>query len=142
MKTPFSIILITLALLVGCSDQKKSAVDELKDNVMAVHDEVMPKMGDIMKYKKQLNNRIDELVDDGAEENAEKIAELKKAVDNLDNSHKDMMNWMHQFNSNFDDMVEDEIMKYLNEQMKKIENVANTTNAALKNAEEILSKWI
>jgi len=140
MKTPFSIILITLALLVGCSDQKKSAVDELKDNVMAVHDEVMPKMGDIMKYKKQLNNRIDELVDDGAEENAEKIAELKKAVDNLDNSHKDMMNWMHQFNSNFDDMVEDEIMKYLNEQMKKIENVANTTNAALKNAEEILSK--
>lgn len=140
MKIPISIIFITIFLFAACSKQKKSAVDELKEKVMAVHDEVMPKMGDIMKYKKQLNKRIDELVETGAKENAEKIAELHKAVEKLDNSHEDMMNWMHQYNSNFEDMVEDEIMKYLKGQMEKIESVANTTNTALKNAEEILSK--
>ena len=86
MKIPISIIFITIFLFAACSEQKKSAVDELKEKVMAVHDEVMPKMGDIMKYKKQLNKRIDELLDAGAEENAEKIAELKNAVENLDNS--------------------------------------------------------
>ena len=140
MKTSIILVFVTLIFTFACNEKKKNAVEELKEKVFAVHDEIMPKMGDIMRYKKQLNKRIDDLNDAGADENAEKITELKKVVEELDSSQEGMMNWMHEFNSNFDDMVEDQILKYLNDQMTKIENVAKATNKALNDAEEILSK--
>ena len=91
-------------------------------------------------YKKQLNNKIDKLLEAGVDENSEEIIKLKKAVGELENSHEGMMNWMHQFNVNFDGMVEAEILEYLNDQMTKIKNVAKETNAALRKAEELLAK--
>jgi hypothetical protein len=140
MKTLIPAFLISLLIFTACGEQKKSAKDLLYDKVMAVHDEVMPKMDDISKYKKQLKDKIAELDAAGSEVNAVKIEELKKAFEGLENSHDDMMGWMHQFDSNFDGMVEKEIMGYLNNQMKKIETVGKTTNDALKYAEQILAQ--
>jgi methylthioribose-1-phosphate isomerase len=106
---------------------------------MAVHDEIMPKMGDIMKYKKQLKAKIDALTEAGQEENEAKIAELTKAVDDLENSHEEMMNWMREFDNDFEGMVQQEVMDYLKDQMTKIENVGKITNTAIKNAQELLT---
>ena len=131
-------VFLMVLIFVSCGEQKKSAKDQLKEKVMAVHDEIMPKMGDIMKYKKELNVKINELTQIGADENADEIDQLKKGVTDLDNSHDEMMGWMHQYNNDFEGMVEKEVMDYLNDQMKKIEDVAKTTNAALKTAEELL----
>jgi len=127
-------------MFASCGEQKKSAKDELYDKVMAIHDEIMPKMGDIMKYKKQLNKKLDKLTEEGADANADKIAELTKAVADLDNSHKEMMNWMHGFDPDFEGKVKEELMQYLKDQQKKIESVGELTNRALKNAEELLAK--
>ena len=54
MKPTISLLLLLVMMLASCGEQKKSAKDELYDKVMAVHDEIMPKMGAIMKYKKQI----------------------------------------------------------------------------------------
>ena len=139
MKTILPVFLLTFLFMSSCGDKKQSAQDVLKDKVMAVHDEIMPKMGDIMKYKKELNAKIKALTEAGAEENTDQIDEHKKAVEGLENSHEGMMNWMHQYNSNFEDKVQEELMAYLNDQMMKIEDVAKTTNSALKKAEELLA---
>ena len=93
-----------------------------------------------MKYKKQLNEKIDQLIEEGADANADKIAELKVAVADLDNSHKEMMNWMHGFDPDFEGKVKEDVMKYLKDQQNKIESVGELTNCALKNAEELLAK--
>ena len=140
MKHATPLFLIVLLIFSSCDEQKKSAKDELYEKVMAVHDEIMPKMGPIMKYKKQLNEKIDTHIKEGAETNADKIAELTQAIADLDNSHEVMMNWMHGFDNDFEGMVNEEIMKYLNDQKKKIEQVGELTNRALKNAEELLAK--
>lgn len=140
MKHTTPLFLIVLLIFSSCDEQKKSAKDELYEKVMAVHDEIMPKMGPIMKYKKQLNEKIDTHIKEGAETNADKIAELTQAIADLDNSHEVMMNWMHGFDNDFEGMVNEEIMKYLNDQKKKIEQVGELTNRALKNAEELLAK--
>ena len=139
MKTILSLSLITAILLVSCGEKKKEAKDELYDKVMAVHDEIMPKMGDIMKLKKQLQEKIDEL-SSGTEIDSTKIDELEQAIAELDNSHEEMMGWMRQFDNDFEGMVNEEIMKYLDGQMEKIEKVGQVTNAALKNAEEKLAE--
>ncbi len=138
MKHLSPLFLILLFVFASCGEKKKSDIDQLLDTVMAGHDEIMPKMGDIMKYKKQLKEKIDLLTAESAEVNADKIAELNKAIDNLETSHEEMMNWMHGFDSNFEGKVEEEVIKYLNTQKEKIETVGEMTNSALKNAEEIL----
>jgi len=140
MKIFFSVFLIVSSILiVSCSEKQKEAKDELYDKVMAVHDEIMPKMGDIMKFKKQLQEKIDAL--SAAEEvNSAKISELEQAIADLDNSHDEMMGWMRQFDNDFEGMVNEDIMKYLNDQMGKIKKVGEVTNAALKQAEEMLEE--
>ena len=139
MKTILSLSLFTVIFLVSCGEKKKEAKDELYDKIMAVHDEVMPKMGDIMKLKKQLQEKIDELSSE-TEIDSAKIDELEQAIADLENSHEEMMGWMRQFNNDFEGMVNEEIMKYLDGQMDKIEKVGQVTNAALKNAEEKLAE--
>ena len=135
MKTILSLTLLTLVLMLSCEKKQKEAKDVLYDKVMEVHDEIMPKMGDIMKYKKQLKSKMDALAEN-AEVNAEKIGKLKLAIANLDNSHEEMMRWMREFDPDFEGMVSEEIIKYLDDQKTKIEQVGLVTNAALKNAEE------
>ena len=139
MKKFLPILLIAFAIVTGCGEKKEDAQKALLDKVMEVHDEVMPLMNDIMKYKKELNAKIDELANSAKEDKEAKIAELKKAVEDLENSHEGMLDWMRQFNSNFEGKVEEEVMSYLNDQMSKIESVGKETNAALKKAEELLA---
>ncbi len=141
MKSLFPIfLLLTIISVVSCGEKKKSAKDLLYDKVIAIHDEIMPKMGDIMKYKKQLSQKMDTLIAEGADQNVESIESLKKTVKDLEISNDEMMNWMHQFNPEFEDMTEKEIMDYLNDQKTKIEKVGKTTSEALTNAEKLLNK--
>jgi uncharacterized protein YoxC len=139
MKNILSLTLLTLIWMMSCEEKKKEAKDVLYDQVMEVHDEIMPKMGDIMKYKKQLKSKVDALAEN-AEVNSEKIGELQQAITDLDNSHEEMMAWMREFNPDFEGMVSEEIMKYLVEQKAKIERVGKETYAALKQAEELLNE--
>ena len=140
MKTYLHLFFITVFLLVSCGDDQKEAQDKLLDKVMVVHDEIMPKMGAIMKYKKQLKAKIDELTAEGKEDNEARIAELKEAIESLDNSHEGMMNWMREFDTDFEGKVEEDVMSYLNGQMAKIEEVGKMTNLALKKAEDLLKE--
>ena len=140
MKSTISLTILAFLFITSCGEPKKNTKDQMYDKVMAVHDEVMPKMGDIMKYKKQLQTKIDELIAAGQEENEAKIAELEKAIENLDNSHEGMMNWMRQFDNDFEGKVEEEVMKYLTDQMTKIESIGKMTNTAIANAEQLLAE--
>jgi uncharacterized protein YoxC len=137
MKKTLTFTLMTLIWLMSCDEKKKETKDVLYDQVMEVHDEIMPKMGDIMKYKKQLKIKMEELAAD-PEMNAEKIEKVKQAITELDNSHEDMMAWMREFNPDFEGMVTEEVMQYLNEQKVKIEQVGKETYAALNSAEELI----
>jgi hypothetical protein len=125
-------------LLVACEEKPKET-DVLYKKVMEVHDEIMPKMGDIMKLKKQLKEKLAEL-DTATEIDRAKIDDIERAIADLDNSHEEMMGWMRQFDRDFEGMVNEEILKYLNDQKGRIEKVGQVTNAALQNAKEQLAE--
>lgn len=135
----FTFYLYFLFLFASCVEQKKNAQDALLDNVMENHDEIMEKMGEIMNYKRQLTKKMSALVAEREEVNIDKISELKNAIESLENSHDEMMNWMHGFSGDFKEMTKNEILEYLNNQKRKIEQVGIATNKALKNAEELLA---
>lgn len=138
MKTILPILFIALLFAVSCTKDKPSAQDVLYDEVIAAHDEIMVKMGDIMKYKKQVNGKLDKLIEAGGDSTS--INELKKTIEDLETSHDEMMNWMHGFSNDFESKTEEEIMKYLNDQKQKIEAVGKMTNQALERAEKNLEE--
>jgi hypothetical protein len=93
--------------------------DALYDEVMKIHDEVMPKMEDIYKMKEELKKQIAEaptMVEEKRKEIENKIAALETAS-------KGMMDWMHDFNPPADSLGEEVVREYLEGQMEKVKKV-------------------
>ncbi len=91
----------------------------LYDQVMDVHDEVMPKVGEIMKLKRELQEKIATSPDMVAE----RKAELEQIISNLDSASQAMMNWMHEFNPLPDTVDQEKAREYLESEMERIRKV-------------------
>lgn len=96
-----TILLAILATLAACN-KDADKVQELEKEVLAIHDDVMPQMDNIMSLKSQLAKKIqsmDSLQNEGVSSNT--IAQERiKAVDlnqKLNESDKQMMEWMHAY---------------------------------------------
>lgn len=104
--------------------------------VMAIHDEVMPKIGSMGKLVGELSNK---------EDSTELGQQYKTARRDLQDAHKAMMDWMQGFGNRFDS---DEIMNgkelgeqkllWLNEEEEKVKALRLQINTSLENAETLL----
>ena len=146
MKTFFSkyLLLATLALLWGCGQNSSSEDHDhdmgpdtveggnqaLYDEVMKVHDEVMPKMNDIYKLKEQLKNKIANTPDMVAE----KKQQIESTISRLDSASEAMMVWMRNFNPLPDSVGEQEARDYLESEMEKIKKVSEDVRKSLEDA--------
>ncbi|RKR15066.1 hypothetical protein CLV91_1148 [Maribacter vaceletii] len=123
----------------SCKEEKKAPTGPTQmQQVMAIHDEVMPKMGEIGKLVSTLKPLID---------STESGMKYEKAMKDLQNANKSMMDWMQGFGSKFDS---DEILNgkelsaekqnLLNEEEESVKEVANLINTSIANAETLLKK--
>ncbi|MBQ4913094.1 hypothetical protein J8L85_01505 [Maribacter sp. MMG018] len=136
-----SFFLILAVLLTSCKEQKEEKQTEgptQMEQVMAIHDEVMPKMGQLGKLVGQLKPSADSLGPESPE---------AKAVRDLQDANKSMMDWMQSFGDRFDSeeilegkALSDEKQAWLNEEEAKVKEVKEKINSSIKNAEAILSK--
>jgi hypothetical protein len=133
MKT---LLLIPFIVLIACQPSAKKEVDlkALKDEVFALHDEVMPKMGDLRRVRKDLMLQADSIQ---AVDSAQ-AAILISASDELNAANEGMMNWMRNFNPNFEG-TDEETLNYLNEQKASIEEVNKNMKESLSKGEALLS---
>lgn len=106
------------------------------EEVMNIHDEVMPKMGTIGKLVGQLKPMADSLGMESAE---------AKAMKDLQEANKSMMDWMQEFGNKFDpeEILEgkelsEEKMQLLDEEEEKIKAVKEAINSSIARAEELL----
>jgi len=102
----------------------------LYDEVMKVHDEVMPKMNDIYKLKEQLKNKIANTPDMVAE----KKQQIEGTISRLDSASEGLMVWMRNFNPLPDSVGEQEARDYLESEMEKIKQVSEDVRKALEDA--------
>jgi len=102
------------------------------DKVIAVHDEVMPKMSYISELKGQIEERMNN------EKDSSVITNWQTMMVNLDVADEAMWVWMRQFNSDLDDVALDEALSYLQSEQEKIDEVARKINDAISEAEEKL----
>ncbi len=139
MKKCIPMVLAVLFLAISCkeSDKSEEGTKQMKE-VMAIHDEVMPKMGHLGKLVGQLKPMADSL---GME------SPQGKAMRDLQEANRAMMDWMRGFGNTFD---AEEIMKgkaltpekkaLLDEEEDKVKVVREKINTSIANAEALLAK--
>lgn len=118
-------------ILLACNGSKPQHEESsnLYDEVMAVHDEVMPKMRDIRVLTKQLK-KIDNYADN---------PQIMGAITQLSKADDAMMDWMAQFKIPKEGTQQDE-KAYLTGQMKSVNNMRDQMMAALDNAQMIVDQ--
>jgi len=111
---------------------EESGNQALYDEVMKVHDEVMPKMDDIYKMKEELKNQIantPDMVED-------RKKEIEAAISKLDSASEGMMVWMRNFNPLPDSLGEEQAKEYLENEMEKVKKVKDDVLESLENAKD------
>ena len=131
----FSIFLVLVSFK---NEAKKNEAPSQMKEVMAIHDEVMPKMGTISKLIADLKPKVD---------STEVGKENLKAISDLQDAHKSMMDWMKGFGERFD---YEEIMNgkelttekkgWLKEEEVKVNELREKINTSIANAERVLAE--
>jgi predicted nucleic acid-binding Zn-ribbon protein len=102
--------------------QEEGPNQALYNQMMDVHDEVMPRMDEIMKLKRQLQEEIANSPDMVVE----RKQELENIISNLDSASNSMMTWMHrinEFNPLADSVNQEKAREYLESEMEEIKKV-------------------
>lgn len=133
MKTVLKLSFIVAVILLSSCESKEKEVEKLKSETIAIHDEVMPKMDDIMKLKKALKSKQDS----ANNVNSDQVQEMILA---LEESDKAMMNWMRNYDPRMEGMSDEEKITYLTDQKSSIEEVSKQMKSSISKAESYLNQ--
>ena len=137
-----------LILIAGCGkssqhahlEQEESpsnnANQALYDQVMDIHNEVMPKSDEIYQLKKEIQDKISSspnLI-------ADKKKQLEQIIAELDSADHSMLDWMHKFKPLPDSANQELAREYLENQMERIKGVRELINGSVQKAKDELGK--
>lgn len=108
----------------------------LYNQVMDIHDEIMPKMEDIYRLKKGF---LEEIANAPAMP-AEQKKNIEIMISALDSANNAMMDWMHHFNPKPDSTDQEAAREYLETEMERIKKVRDLTNETLDKAKKVSEK--
>ncbi|WP_062060963.1 hypothetical protein [Aquimarina longa] len=142
MKRSFVYSIIGLLLFISCNQLSKEEqeFDALMQKVINVHDEVMPKMGEMSTLIKELESKIDTTTQGKS---------YAKAQQDIKDSYDFMMTWMSDFSDQFPHETESSKtdskkiasqMELLKKEEVKVIELKNQINSSIKNAKELLKK--
>lgn len=153
MKNTIYIIAIAMLAFASCknevtAEEKALATqienyDALMTEAMEVHDEIMPKMGELMELKGELLANQPESISQESY-----MEEVSIAAENLKASHDGMMTWMKDYSEKFpygDPSPEtkeaiDEKMPVLEKEVEEIKQLRDKTMQAIDDAKALLKK--
>lgn len=136
-KTIFLFIVALSVLAFSCKEEKKVDTTQMK-KVMAIHDEVMPKMSTIGSLVGELSSK---------EDSTAMGLKYQDARKDLQEAHKSMMDWMKGFGDRFDydeihngKELTEEKKKWLDEEEIKVNALKTQINESIEKAQKLMSK--
>lgn len=132
--------LMLLGVLFSACGESGSSPAQLEDQVMAIHDEVMPKMGDINAEIQRLTAELKELRN---RENADsgRIEAIQTAVNDLKKADQNMRIWMRNYAKDYvkqkDHMTEEEKVAYLQSELVRVQKVKESMLGSLEQANSL-----
>lgn len=133
---PFVLSMLFFALLFSCGSEKDEN-EVLKEQVIAIHDEVMPEIGYLKSQQTKLTEKANSLENQASETSYRE--ELNSAARSCESAYDNMFVWMRQFKSEYDDMSEEETRAYLQEQLQMVEKVKVDILSAKSTADSLLN---
>ncbi|MFK7970078.1 MAG: hypothetical protein AB8F95_06905 [Bacteroidia bacterium] len=140
MKYILTIFALTAIMFSACSDKLAEEVKKLDTEVIAVHDEVMPKMTEIAKLQKKMKGRIDNLVSQGemTDSLTKELSISKEALTKLETAEKSMNDWMMKYHEVSSQKVDSKTMlEALKAEKDKVTVVKDQILSSLKEARKI-----
>jgi predicted nucleic acid-binding Zn-ribbon protein len=134
--SPFLLIALLGLLMLACGE-KKDPVVSLQQEVMAVHDEVMPKMGEIAQLEKSLRKERERLAQLEMPDSTQ-MEVLLEEITTLKRANEGMMDWMRNYEAPSPEQDQAESIAYLNDQMEKIEAVKTDMMESIEHANTLL----
>ncbi|WP_422355283.1 hypothetical protein [Roseivirga pacifica] len=132
-------VLAIFVFAVACGESYNT--QEHIDKVFNVHDEVMPKMGEVMALKKQALAKAKEI--EQANGDSTQVASFRNLALRLDQANEGMMVWMRQWQANAQPHINEETTveerkAFLNSEMEKVEKVREDINSSIEAAKSAL----
>lgn len=122
-------LLLLLITFLACNLNSNQAV-QIDKEVIQMHDEAMSKSSEVLKLKRQINQKLDSTFENGIKDSLLAISVRLYTADKM------MLDWMHQYNApNYET---DTAVDYLKIQLEKIKKVHSITFESIKAAKEIL----
>jgi hypothetical protein len=132
---PFYLIFALLIIFQSCGNKQLEANKIQREKVIAIHDDVMPKMGKLKSLEKAALEKAEELENSELPDLA-RIEALKSLAAQLNQAYEGMFVWMRQYDVEDGDKTPEEVKTYLDEQMALVSKVNEDIKKALVNAEE------
>jgi hypothetical protein len=128
-----ALTLLISFLVLACANPLIEANKEMRAQIIGVHDEVMPKMGELMSLQKKALAQADSLYAQDSTDTAQ-IESMRTLAGQLDQAYEGMFVWMRQYSLEEEGKTPEEIKTYLDDQLLKVNQVNTEIKAALDQA--------
>ena len=127
------LILLFSILVLACANPLIETNKEMRAQIIGVHDEVMPKIGQLMSLEKKALAQADSLFAQDSTASTD-IEAMRSLAGQLNQAHEGMFVWMRQYSLDEEGKTPEELKTYLDEQLVKVNQVNADIKAALEQA--------
>jgi hypothetical protein len=110
------------------ADTEKTVSEIMDEKIMDIHDEVMPRMGQLYREKKRLSQKLDSV-------SVEQKEKIQLTIQELDSAMDGMNIWMRQYKPDSADV--ERAQEYFDNQMKKVSKVKDDILESLEDASNL-----
>jgi len=140
---PILLSALSLLLFITACNEKDNSTKQLQNEVIAIHDEVMPMMSTFahtsIKIDSILNNWETIKLENSEIDTAEEKAKLINLKNEIEASNDAMNDWMHELNLDFESMSEAEAQEYLQNERLKVQEIDTRFKAVAEKSTSVLS---
>ena len=122
MNTKLLSFLFVVFIFSSCNQAEEKLSQELNEQVMQLHDQLMGKTEDVLKLK----SRLDSLT------NGKDSVNVHKIIASLNKADESMMDWMHHFSvDSLGKMDAANKISYLKKQLEALKNLEKSTDSSV-----------
>lgn len=140
-------VIILLGAFASCSGKSNEAASGIRgavpnelqplyEEILAVHDEVMPELNTITSLQEQMKNKLDELR--GTPANTEALKEANRILGDLNKAENAMWSWMHNF-SKLDSIPDGEKSAFLEVEKMSVNSMKELMLSSIEQAKAYLN---
>ena len=136
MKNLYYFFLFTLCsfILVNCGHSDNPERQKAFDEMMEVHDEVMPEISTINKLSRKIKKKIENTT------NQDSMIMMKATLTRLEEAEEGMMDWMHELDVPGKKIEDVKAIEYMKKEKDKISIVSRKMKKAIESGKSLLGE--